>query len=74
MSFRMFAASAALVLGVSGYSPTEAPSASATAAPPALEAATSSLWVAAEGNMYPGPYVLGRADAPVTLDEYADFQ
>lgn len=27
-----------------------------------------------DGGTYPGPFFLGRADAPVTIDEYADFQ
>lgn len=27
-----------------------------------------------DGRGSPGPYVLGRADAPVTIEEYADFQ
>ena len=26
------------------------------------------------GNTYPGPYYLGSPDAPVVLQEYADFQ
>jgi cytoskeletal protein RodZ len=27
-----------------------------------------------DGRTHPGPYFLGRPDAPVTIDEYADFQ
>ncbi|MFN0071503.1 MAG: hypothetical protein ACKVVP_08460 [Chloroflexota bacterium] len=26
------------------------------------------------GSSYPGPYYLGAPDAPVTFEEYADFQ
>jgi hypothetical protein len=26
------------------------------------------------GSSYPGPYYLGSPDAPVTFEEYADFQ
>jgi hypothetical protein len=26
------------------------------------------------GSTYPGPYYLGSSDAPVVLEEYADFQ
>ena len=26
------------------------------------------------GSIYPGPYYLGSPDAPVTMEEYADFQ
>jgi len=26
------------------------------------------------GSTYPGPYYLGSTDAPVVLEEYADFQ
>jgi hypothetical protein len=26
------------------------------------------------GSTYPGPYYLGSPDAPVTIEEYADFQ
>jgi hypothetical protein len=26
------------------------------------------------GSSYPGPYYLGSPDAPVTMEEYADFQ
>jgi hypothetical protein len=29
---------------------------------------------AGDGNTHPGPYFLGRSDAPVVLEEYADFQ
>jgi hypothetical protein len=26
------------------------------------------------GSTYPGPYYIGAPDAPVTIEEYADFQ
>jgi len=47
-----------------------APSSTAGASP-AASPATVAL---ADGRVYPGPYFLGKADALVTLDEYADFQ
>jgi protein-disulfide isomerase len=43
--------------------------------PPAAASAVASTGVTTgAGRTYPGPFFLGRPDAPVTIDEYADFQ
>jgi hypothetical protein len=67
--------------------PTAAPASAANTALPAPSApaavgsavvqaalATAPLGQASDGSSYPGPYFLGRAEAPVVLEEYADFQ
>ncbi len=52
---------------------TVAPPAPAVAAPkPGVTSA--GVLLTGDGRTAPGPYYLGRPDAPVTLDEYADFQ
>jgi hypothetical protein len=59
--------------------PTEIPTVSvapdpATPSATAVAPAGRSVAAAGDGRTYPGPFFLGRADAPVTIDEYADFQ
>jgi hypothetical protein len=53
---------------VAQVSPAAERSAAAQASPALAQAP------AADGGSYPGPYFLGRAEAPVVLEEYADFQ
>lgn len=53
---------------------TETPTAAATAPSPIVAAAPSVPAPGVSGNSYPGPYFKGNANAPLTLEEYADFQ
>lgn len=55
------------VTAASAPSPSPAAADSSAASPVAVSIAL------ADGRTHPGPYFLGKADAPVTLDEYADF-
>ena len=47
----------------------EAPHASAAAGAP-----SGQIELTGDGRSAPGPYFLGRPDAPLTIVEYADFQ
>ena len=64
------APSAAVAVAPSPVAPTPAAAAPSPAAPISVAAAPAP----GDGRTHPGPYFLGRANAPVTLDEYADFQ
>jgi hypothetical protein len=48
--------------------------ASPSPAPVAAAPAGRASGLAGDGNRYPGPYFRGKADAPVRLDEWGDFQ
>jgi hypothetical protein len=54
--------------------PAAEPTGSGIASEPASASAPTSEVVAMAGNTAPGPYYLGRLDAPVRIDEYSDFQ
>jgi hypothetical protein len=58
----------------SANTPTRAPQTAASSAAAPGPAASSVAFALADGRSHPGPYFLGRADAPIVLDEYADFQ
>ena len=58
------AADSSPVLAISALSPSEGAQDELTAGPPAQE----------DGRTAPGPYFLGSPDAPVTVEEYSDFQ
>jgi hypothetical protein len=53
-----------LAIAASPIAPSPSPAATAAGVPES----------SADGRTYPGPFYLGLADAPVTIDEYADFQ
>lgn len=57
---------------VSGSGPPPAAPVSLDPAPQGAPPAGVAL--ADAGNTYPGPFFRGRADAPITIDEHADFQ
>lgn len=62
-----------LLIAVAGCAaPASAPT--SPAAPAATVPASATSPVTGDGQSYPGPYFRGRADAPVTIEEYADFQ
>lgn len=62
-------------LSTSATSPPAPTASSTTASPAAPSSAVSPVAVTlAAGVAPPAPYVRGKTDAPVTLDEYADFQ
>ena len=45
--------------------------------PPGLAAPVAGVTAQAltgDGGTYPGPYFVGRPDAPVRVDEFSDFQ
>jgi hypothetical protein len=54
--------------------PTISPGAASPAVSPAAPGPTDASAPSGAGRGGPGPYVLGLADAPVTIEEYADFQ
>lgn len=67
-----FAMLTIMLFAVAGCAaPTAAPPAASSPAPQAPAAAVA---VTGDGQTYPGPYFKGQADAPVTIEEYADFQ
>jgi hypothetical protein len=43
-------------------------------APAAVVAQAEPASAPAEGRTAPGPYFLGRPDAPLVMEEYSDFQ
>ena len=54
--------------------PTNTPAAASPAVSPAAPGPTNASAPSSAGRGDLGPYVLGLADAPVTIEEYADFQ
>lgn len=61
--------------GVAAASPVAAPPDPATmlGSPPLADVPAPET-LTPPGGTYPGPFFLGRPDAPITIDEYADFQ
>jgi hypothetical protein len=64
----------AITLAAPTTAPAAVVAASTTPAPAASAPSREPAASPGDGRTYPGPYFLGRAAAPVTIDEYADFQ